>query len=442
MTARAGWAEIEITPPLGLPMGGRGPRFTPGAEVLDPLMAQALVLEDGVGRRQIWISLDLIGLDYGRSAALRRDLAALTGADYESVVLNFAHVHSGPMTSFHKYPAMIPEPSLLRRYQAALRRAVLALAAEALARLQPVAVRLHRGASDVGVNRRRRNAEGEMVMGPNPDGLYNSDLWVLDLQATGGVDRYVVFNYGCHPVIVYGFAWDGISAGYPGVTRRQLQAQLGENVRSQFIQGLAGNIRPRVLADVEAGAFRKSKPEDVVEAGGALARDVTAALATPGLPLELALGAATGWISPRRDMDRTPDLAHWQAMAQGENELSRNVGGYWAQRMTSGQPLVAAEPMEIGLVQLAPACRAAWISAEPVAEWLGHLRAWLDDPGLTAWGYCQSVTTYLPTDALLVEGGYEVVNANWYSVQGPGPFAAGLDALVARGFGALARRIG
>jgi hypothetical protein len=97
--------------------------------------------------------------------------------------------------------------------------------------------------------------------------------------------------------------------------------------------------------------------------------------------------------------------------------------------------------MQIGLVQLAPTCRAAWISAEPVAEWLGHLRAWLDDPALTAWGYCQTVTTYLPTDALIAEGGYEVINANWYSVQGPGPFAPGVDALVASGFRALAARL-
>jgi hypothetical protein len=63
--AKAGWAEIEITPPLGLPMGGRGPRFTPGASVLDPLMAGAVLLEDDRGRRQLWISLDLIGLGYG-----------------------------------------------------------------------------------------------------------------------------------------------------------------------------------------------------------------------------------------------------------------------------------------------------------------------------------------------------------------------------------------
>ncbi|HHE70715.1 MAG TPA: hypothetical protein ENL34_00345, partial [Chloroflexi bacterium] len=112
MSNQAGWAEIEITPPLGLPMGGRGPRFTPGAQILDPLMAQAVLLEDQNGKRQLWLSLDLIGMDHARAARLRQRLSALSGAPYPAVVINFAHVHSGPMTNFHKYPTLISEPPL------------------------------------------------------------------------------------------------------------------------------------------------------------------------------------------------------------------------------------------------------------------------------------------------------------------------------------------
>ena len=222
MTSRAGWAEVEITPPLGLPMGGRGPRFAPATVVLDPLMAQALILEDGAGNRQLWVSLDLIGMDHGRAAVVRQILAAITGAPYESVVLNFAHVHSGPMTNFNKYPPVIQEPAPLVQYHQTLARSIQRAAEQALVRMHSVSVAVHTGSSDVGINRRRRLPNGEMALAPNPDGFYNPDLWVLDLQVDDSEDRAIIFSYGCHPVIVYGFAWDGISAGFPGAARAAL----------------------------------------------------------------------------------------------------------------------------------------------------------------------------------------------------------------------------
>ena len=441
MTNRAGWAEVEITPPLGIPMGGRGPRFALGAEVRDPLMAQALILEDGAGNRQLWVSLDLIGMDHGRATVLRQTLAAITGAPYEAVVLNFAHVHSGPMTNFHKYPPVIQEPTLLVQYHQALARSIQRAAEQALVRMHSVSVAVHSGTSDVGINRRRRLPNGEMALAPNPDGFYNPDLWVLELQADDGEERAIVFNYGCHPVIVYGFAWDGISAGFPGAARAALRDELGANVHCQFAQGLAGNVRPRVLADRDQGVFRKSRPGDVIQAGSELARDVVAALLTSGEQLSLSLRAVAGWMHPRFDADRVMPLSHWREMAARDDELSRNVGGYWGRRIASGRPLPTMLPMEIGLLQLSEVHRVAWFNAEACAEWLPALRQWLDDPALTVLGYCQDVSTYLPTDALLPEGGYEVINANWYHQLGPAPFAAGIDKIVREGFKGLASRL-
>ena len=107
-TARAGWAEVETTPPLGLPMGGRGPRFTPGAHILDPLCAQATVLEDPEGKRTLWVSVDLIGLAPIVAEPLRYDLSALTGIPIEAVILNFSHTHSGPMGGFEGYATTLP----------------------------------------------------------------------------------------------------------------------------------------------------------------------------------------------------------------------------------------------------------------------------------------------------------------------------------------------
>ena len=440
-TARAGWAEIEITPPPGLPMGGRGPQFTPGASILDPLIAQALVLEDHGGRRTLWVSMDMIGLSYSMSSMFRYELAAMTGIPYEAIILNFSHTHSGPMTGFEGYATETPKPEALQVYEAGLIPGTVRMACEAVENLQPVTVRLHQGQSDIGINRRRRNHAGEMEMNPNPDGVYNPDLWVLDIAAKAGGDRCVVFCYGCHPVIVYGFAYDGISADYPGVCRGRLEEALGQGTHTQFIQGLAGNVRPRLLADPEAGRFRKSTPEDPVAVGEDLAGDVIDALNREGETLELDLSAAAGFALARRDRDRILPLEHWQSLAESGDEMSRNLGGYWTNRFRSGLSPVQVVPWGIGLVRLTREHRIAWLSGEVLAEWLGCLRDWLEDERLIAWGYCQDGRGYMPTDEIIPEGGYEVIRSNTFNKTGPGPFVAGINETARQGFLGLARQL-
>ena len=434
-TAKAGWAEIETTPPLGLPMGGRGPRFAPGTLVLDPLVAQALVLEDTSGRQTLWISVDMIGMTFNATYAIRHEVSTVTGIPVESVIVNFSHTHSGPMSGFEGYATERPKPSELQAYENDVATKITRIACRALDNLQPATVTLHTGQSNLGINRRNRNEAGEMGMAPNPDGVYNPDLWVLDVTAQSG--RCVVFNYGCHPVIVYGFSWDGISADYPGVCRNRLRETLGADVHCQFIQGCAGNVRPRLLADLAAGRFRKSTPKDPIAAGTDLAEDITRTLATPGTPLALNIAAASGYFQAPKDQARIPGPEHWQTLAESEDELNQNLGQYWANRLRAGIPPARAVPWAIGLLRLAPACTIAWMAGEVLAEWMGHLRSWLNDGTLVVWGYCQDGRGYLPTDELIPEGGYEVDRSNTYNRMGPGPFAPGLNEAARKGFLAL-----
>lgn len=437
---RAAWAETNITPPLELPMGGRGPRFASGSEILDPLIAQALILEDDAGEQMLIVSVDQIGVDRETGSHLRYELSEATGIPFPAVIVNFSHTHSGPMAGLAAYATDIPAPPELTAYDRRRDGQIISLAYEAMQKLQPATVTLHRGSSQVGINRRNRNESGAIGMIPNADALYLPDLPVFDIRTDG--DRALLFSYACHPVMVYGYAWTAISADYPGVCRRHLRRRLGGDLHCQFIQGLTGNIRPRILADLAAGRFRKSTPADVEAAGTTLAEDVLRALVAPGESLVLSLAAASGWFSARRDQAQTPPLSVWQALAEADNELDQNLGRYWASRLASGPPLTHAEPWRIGLVQLTPTLWIAWFAGEPVAEWLGHLRGWFHGKEILAWGYCQDVCGYLPTDELLPEGGYEVVDANRFTVSGPGIFAPGLNEAARKAFLGLARQIG
>lgn len=440
-TNKAGWAQIDSTPPLGLPMGGRGPRFSPGKKILDPLVAQVVVLEDEAGTRTLWMSIDMIGMAWPQTAGFRQELSALTGIPFEAIVINFSHTHSGPMSGFEGYATTKQKPPELQAYEDDLISRCLKMTLDAIDRLQEVSVAVCRGTSEIGINRRLRSPDGQIGMGPNPDGFINPDLWILDLIPASGEGRCVLFNYGCHPVMVYGYAWDGISADWPGVCRKRLVESLGTDTHAQFIQGLAGNVRPRQLADLEQKSFRKSTPEDVAATGEEIASDILVALDDGREAIDLQIACVSGFAMSPRDHSDLPDLSHWETLASKDEELDQNLGAYWRDRLKSGIPPVKVLPWAMGLIRLAPGHQIAWLANEVLAEWLPLLRAWLDDPNLIAWGYCQDGRNYMPTDELIHEGGYEVERANTFSKNGPGPVAVGINAAVRETVVNLSKRL-
>jgi len=94
--AVAGWADVDITPSLGIALGGRGGPETVADKVLDPLHAQVLFLKDGKGTGFVLVSMDVIGVPHDLSDHLRTDLVNELGVEWDLVVLNASHTHSGP----------------------------------------------------------------------------------------------------------------------------------------------------------------------------------------------------------------------------------------------------------------------------------------------------------------------------------------------------------
>ena len=72
---------------------------------------------------------------------------------------------------------------------------------------------------------------------------------------------------------------------------------------------------------------------------------------------------------------------------------------------------------------------------------MDKLRAWLDKPTLMVWGYCNECETYLPTDSMLPEGGYEVAGCAPNTRTGPGIFAPGIDEAFRKRVQQLAREL-
>lgn len=427
---KAGWAKGDITPPLGLPMGGRGPRFAAGTEVLTPLEAGVVVLEDGAGNRAVLVSIDVISTDANQINQLCVDIAAALGTSPDAVVVNASHTHSGPMLSYERYATLQPKPVELEAYERQLDAKILRLAIEAAQNLEAVQAVWRDGSSHIGINRRLRSSDGSMAMGPNADGFYHRHLWTLDLVAVENpARRCVLFSHGCHPVIVYGHNWTAISSEWPGRARAILENELGEETHFQFLQGLAGNIRPRVLADFENRKFRASTPEDVETVAQELAGDVRETLEQGGDVLELQIGAAKS--SFRAQREAAPPREYWLETENAEDELTREMSRYWLTRY--GEDAIAPyqwQPWPLGMLRFAPGFALVHIAGEPLCEWHEVFEQALPGQRLVSCGYTHSAAGYLPTDALLSEGGYEVTGSPRFSKSGPGALQPGLDKAV------------
>src|SRR5258708_3685124 len=92
---RIGVTEVDITPPVGLPMDGYMARAGVSTGVHDPLLAQVLVLEDGDMRAAL-VTLDVMGVSVSFTKPLRSSLAAVIGTIPDAILICASHTHAGP----------------------------------------------------------------------------------------------------------------------------------------------------------------------------------------------------------------------------------------------------------------------------------------------------------------------------------------------------------
>jgi neutral ceramidase len=240
---QAGAAQVDITPPPGLPMYGYFNRIT-GHQVssgtLDPLYARVLVLQAGEKRLAL-VTLDL-GRTFNEAWLERLREAAREGSHVDALIVTASHTHAGP-NILDVYPDGHPpawEDEALEKITGAIHGASLGL----------VPARLGTGHGDayIGYNRRSVSPDGSVTMlWSNPEkvagGTVDSTVGVIRVDREDGTPIAILVNYACHPVVL-GPENLKYSADFVGPMAGTVAAAFDGKPVCFFLQGAAGDINP------------------------------------------------------------------------------------------------------------------------------------------------------------------------------------------------------
>ncbi len=316
MTMKAGVAEVNITPPVGIVQRGDAGRKGPAQGIHDDLYAQALVLDDGRTKAAI-ITTDLIGMDRPNTKRIRELVEHQTGIPGRHVLICGSHTHCGPMTS----PTLYFQNEKMRRmvdeaWVDVMRRKIAGAVFMAHNGLKEVRIGAGTGMIERGIASpkmvelkdgrtvrwtRELNLDEDDIVGQWP---FDPEVGVIKITDDNGTPVAVLVNYTCHAQVAGTPLL--ISADYPGPMRRMVRQTAGGTPVVMFAQGAAGNIYANryLRGDWPANGF-----EEVERIGAILAGEVIKVMerietdAGSGL---LAVQAANV-MAPLNELAHTPD---------------------------------------------------------------------------------------------------------------------------------------
>jgi neutral ceramidase len=317
---QVGVADVDITPPLGIPLAGY--YHARGADgVLDPLFSKALVMEVN-GTRAAWVALDLISVTRAVTDQVRAAIEQATGIPGDHVLIAATHTHTAPALAGRgrRDVTLGDEKSLSAEYTEGLPAKIAESVRLANERLEPGQLRVAKGyCEDLTFNRRYFMRDGtvgwnpgklnpNIVMPAGPSDPEVGILYVAEPNATGPTQSIATWvNFAMHTDTTGGRR---ISADWPGALSRVLAGYHGADHFTMVTLGACGNLnhldfswrwpqttpieQHRIATILGASVFQAYKNLQPVSPGPLRAKSAIVELALPEVtPEQIAEAKAT-----------------------------------------------------------------------------------------------------------------------------------------------------
>ena len=253
---KIGFAKREITPPLGLELGGYA-GYRPNCGTHDPLFCKVILLKQENACYGL-VMLDLMCADESLCEKIALAVAPL-GIAKQNLIVAAIHSHAAPAgvipaegSLARINEAIVPENPAFAAYMQTVVDEAAAACNEAAETAEKFQVRLGRGAMPpIG---------SERHTGAQPDGT----LTVAEIRLQSG-KRVIFYDFPCHPTVLSAAnLW--VSADFVGQIEKHLDADL-----TVFANGAAGDISTRFTR-------RESSFEECERMGKLAAEYITALL--------------------------------------------------------------------------------------------------------------------------------------------------------------------
>ncbi len=247
---RVGVFEVDASPPIGSPLA-----YDPTKEVLIPLSCRGIVLT-GAQKPIVLCAVDWIGIANDSHREFREALAKAADTTPERVAVHTLHQHDAPWADFTTDALLTEHKIPYRPFDVKFTRAVIARAAEAVAKAKEAALPCtHFGLGSATVekvasNRRilgtdgkvshiRWSANKDAEVRAFPEGIIDPQLKLIALlPAADSPPLAVLTYYATHPQSYY--RTGKANPDFPGIARNA--AQDAAAVPHIHFNGAAGNV--------------------------------------------------------------------------------------------------------------------------------------------------------------------------------------------------------
>jgi hypothetical protein len=397
---KAGTAATTFTPDEPLWLAGYAARTAPAKGKISDLHAKALALEDAAGERFLLLTIDLIAVQLGPTAAsVGEHLERRHKLPRDRVMMAASHTHYGPEIRADKALFFGIPPGYAAKIDLAaarVRQAMIDVADRALAALRPARLTARQTSATFADNRR---AHGDVV---------DHDVPVLEVSGDDGKPLAVIFGYACHNTTIppedcrycgdwAGFAQEQIERDNPGCT-------------ALFVTGAAADQNPHPRGSVELSR----------QYGRELADAVTTSLQSPGHQIAPRIRVACEQTPlPLEHIDRA---ALETKLTSTDMPVARKAR-FLLDAINRGEQLITEYAAPIQAVRFGDELLLIALSGEPVNDYAHHFKKHFASVAPQIWvaGYCNDMFGYVPTRRIQLEGGYEGGRANLWSWV-PAPF--------------------